>query len=100
VASGNFSWYSFPLNDIRQGKNVGSVRRAMVFISFGFLHKPARRPEERAKVYKWDDIMMESGTYWICPMTGAVVGFYEHSNESLGSIKDRELFASRATVGF
>jgi hypothetical protein len=28
------------------------------------------------------------------------VGFYEHSNESLGSIKDREFFASRATVGF
>jgi hypothetical protein len=39
--------------------------------------------------------MMESGTFWIWPMTGTVVGFYGHINEPLGSVKDREFFASR-----
>jgi hypothetical protein len=62
VASGNLSWYSFSPKDIKRGKNVGSERGATVFISFSFLHKPARRPEEGATVYKLDDIM-DSGAF-------------------------------------
>lgn len=37
--------------------------------------------------------MMESGMFWIWLMTGTVMGFYEHSNESLGSLRQNFLLA-------
>jgi hypothetical protein len=64
VASGNLSRHLVPPKDTKRGKNVESVRRDTFFTLFSFLHKPARRPEgilEWPRVYKWDDVMMESG---------------------------------------